>query len=67
MSFTLGVRREDKNKWERRVPLTPQHLKELKEEQGIDAIIQTSPIMRGRPVRCGNDNNAIFAEVIPAF
>ena len=44
MSFTLGVRREDKNKWERRVPLTPQHLKELKEEHGIDAIIQTSPI-----------------------
>ena len=32
MSFMLGIRREDKNKWERRVPLTPQHLKELKEK-----------------------------------
>ena len=44
MSSILGIRREDKNKWERRVPLIPQHLKELKEEHGIDSIVQTSPI-----------------------
>jgi len=44
MNFTLGIRREDKNKWERRVPLTPQHLKELKEKHGIDSIVQPSPI-----------------------
>ena len=25
----IGIRREDKNKWERRVPLTPSHVKEL--------------------------------------
>jgi len=40
----LGIRREDKNQWERRVPLTPSHLKELKEKHGIDSIVQTSPI-----------------------
>jgi len=44
MDFTLGIRREDKNKWERRVPLIPQHLKELKEKHNVDSIVQTSPI-----------------------
>jgi alpha-aminoadipic semialdehyde synthase len=44
MSFTLGIRREDKNKWERRVPLVPEHVKELKEKYGIKTIIQPSKI-----------------------
>ncbi len=44
MSHLLGIRREDKNKWERRVPLTPTHLKEIKEKHGIETIIQPSPI-----------------------
>ena len=44
MSKIIGIRREDKNEWERRVPLVPKHLKELKEEHGIDTIVQTSPI-----------------------
>ena len=44
MSFTLGIRREDKNKWERRVPLVPEHVKELKEKYGIETIIQPSKI-----------------------
>jgi len=44
MSFTLGIRREDKNKWERRVPIIPEHVKELKEKFGIDSIIQPSNI-----------------------
>lgn len=25
----IGIRREDKNKWERRVPLTPDNVREL--------------------------------------
>jgi hypothetical protein len=25
----IGIRREDKNCWERRVPLTPKHVREL--------------------------------------
>lgn len=44
MSFTLGIRREDKNEWERRVPLVPKHVRELKEKHGIETIIQPSKI-----------------------
>lgn len=40
----IGIRREDKNEWERRVPLVPNDLKELKEKYGIDAVIQPSKI-----------------------
>jgi len=44
MSFTLGMRREDKNRWERRVPLVPKHVQELKNKYGIETIIQPSKI-----------------------
>jgi alpha-aminoadipic semialdehyde synthase len=44
MSFTLGIRREDKNIWEKRVPIVPDHVKELKEKHGINTIIQPSKI-----------------------
>jgi len=42
MTFIIGIRREDKNKWERRVPLIPDHVKELKEKNNIVTIIQPS-------------------------
>jgi alpha-aminoadipic semialdehyde synthase len=44
MAFTLGIRREDKNKWERRVPLIPDHIKELKDNFDIETVIQPSEI-----------------------
>jgi alpha-aminoadipic semialdehyde synthase len=44
MSFKLGIRREDKNIWERRVPIIPNHVKELKEKYNISTIIQPSKI-----------------------
>jgi len=44
MSYTLGIRREDKNKWERRVPIIPGHVRKLKEKHGIKTIIQPSTI-----------------------
>lgn len=44
MSFTLGIRREDKNRWERRVPITPEHVKELREKYGVETVIQPSQI-----------------------
>ncbi|UCF12438.1 MAG: hypothetical protein JSW06_10445 [Thermoplasmatales archaeon] len=44
MVFTIGIRREDKNRWERRVPLIPKHVKEFKEKYGIKTIIQPSRI-----------------------
>jgi len=40
----IGIRREDKNEWERRVPLIPEHVKEFKEKYGIETIIQPSKI-----------------------
>ncbi len=40
----IGIRREDKNKWERRVPLIPADVKELKEKYGIHTIVQPSKI-----------------------
>ena len=44
MGYTLGIRREDKNKWESRVPVTPEHVKELKEKYDVETIIQPSQI-----------------------
>lgn len=37
----LGIRREDKNKWERRAPVAPQHVAALV-KQGIKVIVQPS-------------------------
>lgn len=37
----VGVRNEDKSRWERRVPLVPDDLKSLR-EAGVDAVVQTS-------------------------
>jgi saccharopine dehydrogenase (NAD+, L-lysine forming) len=38
----IGIRREDKNIWERRVPLIPSHARELIQEHGIRIMIQPS-------------------------
>ncbi len=42
MPKIIGIRREDKNDWERRVPLTPGVVKELRDKFGIKTIIQPS-------------------------
>jgi len=44
MGKAIGVRREDKNKWERRAPLIPTDVKELYERFGITTIVQPSDI-----------------------
>ncbi|MGB7063447.1 MAG: bifunctional lysine ketoglutarate reductase /saccharopine dehydrogenase family protein [Candidatus Zixiibacteriota bacterium] len=44
MTYAIGIRREDKSKWERRVPLTPEHVKELIENNGIEVYLQPSSI-----------------------
>jgi len=44
MTTTLGIRREDKNRWEQRVPLIPRHIKELEKKHGIRTVIQPSSI-----------------------
>ncbi|KAJ2351359.1 hypothetical protein GGF43_004056, partial [Coemansia sp. RSA 2618] len=38
--MVLGIRREDKNRWERRVALTPAHVKRLIKETGARVLVQ---------------------------
>ncbi|MBM4117810.1 hypothetical protein FJ251_08715 [bacterium] len=44
MRQLIGIRREDKNRWERRTPLTPADLDRLIREQGLGFVVQPSPI-----------------------
>ncbi len=44
MTNKLAIRREDKNKWERRVPLTPAHVSALNTRHNLDITVQSSPI-----------------------
>jgi alpha-aminoadipic semialdehyde synthase len=44
MTMTLGIRREDKNRWEQRVPLTPEHILQLQKKHGIKTVVQPSAI-----------------------
>jgi alpha-aminoadipic semialdehyde synthase len=44
MTALIGVRREDKSEWERRVPLIPQDAAQLAQEHDVQVIVQTSPI-----------------------
>ena len=39
----IGIRREDKNRWERRAPLTPEHVAELA-RHGVDVTVEPSPL-----------------------
>ncbi|MEJ2721664.1 MAG: hypothetical protein P8181_11095, partial [bacterium] len=41
MPVCVGIRREDKSVWERRVPIIPDHIGDLKSE-GVDIVIQPS-------------------------
>lgn len=40
----IGLRREDKNPWERRVPLIPTHVRELILKESLEVLVQASPI-----------------------
>jgi len=44
MKRTIGIRREDKNEWERRAPLTPQDVAWLRETHGIETVVQPSDL-----------------------
>ena len=46
MPKTIGIRREDKNTWERRVPLVPEDVNHLANAFGITTIVQPSNIRR---------------------
>ncbi len=40
----IGIRREDKSKWEARVPLVPDDVRKLIDESGLRFCVQTSEI-----------------------
>ncbi|MBN2537406.1 hypothetical protein JXB37_03915 [candidate division WOR-3 bacterium] len=40
----VGIRREDKNRWERRAPLTPGQVATLRDKAGLDFLVQSSDI-----------------------
>lgn len=42
--FDVGIRREDKHEWERRVPLTPALVAELVQRHGLRVVVQPSEI-----------------------
>jgi len=44
MTIELGLRREDKNKWEQRTPIIPDHVKKLYDNYGIQSVVQPSSI-----------------------
>ncbi|HSM13042.1 MAG TPA: hypothetical protein VLA66_03170 [Thermoanaerobaculia bacterium] len=50
MARAIGIRAEDKNRWERRAPLTPQHVRELVAEQGLELRVEPS-VKRAFPDR----------------
>jgi saccharopine dehydrogenase (NAD+, L-lysine-forming) len=44
MAVCIGIRREDKSRWERRVPVTPEDARMLREEHGVEVWVQPSSI-----------------------
>jgi len=44
MKPIIGIRREDKNVWEQRVPLTPNHVRDLIEDFDVGVLVQPSDI-----------------------
>jgi alpha-aminoadipic semialdehyde synthase len=60
---TFGIRREDKNPWERRVAFIPTHITELKKQFTIDFEVQPSSI-RAFPDEDYADAGAIISETL---
>ncbi|MBU0717694.1 MAG: hypothetical protein KJ749_05545, partial [Planctomycetes bacterium] len=44
MAVVIGIRREDKNRWEARVPLVPEDIGKLRRDHGLEFCVQTSAI-----------------------
>ena len=43
MQRCIGVRREDKSEWERRTPITPDVAAQLRQQHGVQVVVQPSP------------------------
>lgn len=60
---TIGIRKEDKNVWERRVPLIPGHVKKLKSEFDITTLVEPFE----RRTFTDNEYKEAGAEVTPDY
>jgi hypothetical protein len=52
----IGIRREDKNRWERRAPLTPEHVARIVRDDGVPFVVQP-----GGPIRVYADEAYLAA------
>ncbi len=59
----IGIRREEKNRWERRVPLTPEHIRDLTGKSGFEFVVQPFP-KRAFPDEAYSASGAKVAEEI---
>jgi alpha-aminoadipic semialdehyde synthase len=62
----IGIRREDKNKWERRVPLIPDDIEFLKNKYGIKTLIQPSKIRAYSDEEYGNTGAVVTEDISKA-
>ncbi len=65
MNKTIGIRREDKNEWEKRVPLTPEDMTALIKESNLDFLVQPSAI-RAFPDEVYRESGARVTEDLSA-
>ena len=65
MTACIGIRREDKSRWERRVPIVPDHARELRSEHDIRVCVQPSQI-RVYPDGAYRDAGASLSEDLSA-
>lgn len=61
MRGTIGIRREDKYRWERRAPLTPSHVRQLTRDHAIQVVVQPSPL-RVFPEEAYRESGAVVQE-----
>lgn len=61
MTNSIGIRREDKSEWERRVPLTPAHIRRLTADHGIRVYVQPSA-QRAFPDKAFEEAGAIVQD-----
>lgn len=66
MSNIIGLRREDKNQWERRVPLTPAHVAALTQQRQVNFLVQPSPIRAFRDEAYAEAGATVQEDLTPA-
>jgi len=65
MVAAIGIRREDKGRWERRVPITPAKVAELRERFGIEFYVQPSPVRVFREEEFANAGAKVQEDLCP--